>query len=142
VGRFHSAKAACAYAGLVPGMLQSGAKQKDLPITKAGSPILRWAPVEAAWRAVRHGAAWRRVYEGIRKRAGGKKAIVAVARRLLCVLYVMLWDGTDYDFLLVGGHTSKQRAGADGADRVGAGGREDRTDHGGGRVKTGGALWA
>lgn len=107
VGRFHSAKGVCAYAGLVPGVRQSAEKRKDLPITKAGSPILRWALVEAAWRAVRHGAAWRRVYEGIRKRAGGKKAIVAVARRLLCVLYAMLRDGTNYDFVRVGSHTSK-----------------------------------
>jgi transposase len=107
VGRFHSAKAVCAYAGLVPGVRQSSDKRKDLPITKAGSPILRWALVEASWRAVRHSAAWRRVYEGIRKRAGGKKAIVAVARRLLCVLDAMLRDGTNYDFLRVGSHTSK-----------------------------------
>ena len=107
VGRFHSAKAVCAYAGLVPGVRQSSDKRKDLPITKAGSPILRWALVEAAWRAKRHSAAWRRVYEGVRKRAGGKKAIVAVARRLLCVLYTMLRDGTNYDFIKVGSHTGK-----------------------------------
>ena len=69
--------------------------------------MLRWALVEASWRAVRHSAAWRRVYEGIRKRAGGKKAIVAVARRRLCVLYAMLRVGTNYDFVLVGSHTSK-----------------------------------
>jgi transposase len=102
VGRFHSAKAVCAYAGLVPGVRQSADKRKGLPITKAGSPLLRWALVEAAWRAVRQGAAWRRVYEAIRKRAGVKKAIVAVARRLLCVLYAMLRDGTNYNFLKVG----------------------------------------
>jgi transposase len=102
VGRFHSAKAACAYAGLVPGVRQSSDRRKDLPITKAGSPLLRWALVEAAWRAVRQGAAWRRVYQDIKKRAGGKKAIVAVARRLLCVLYAMLRDGTNYNFLKVG----------------------------------------
>lgn len=102
VGRFHSAKAVCAYAGLVPGVRQSDTKRKGLPITKAGSPLLRWALVEAAWRAVRQGAAWRRVYQDIKKRAGGKKAIVAVARRLLCVLYAMLRDGTNYDFLKVG----------------------------------------
>ena len=58
--------------------------------------------MEAAWRVVRQGAAWRRVYAGLKKRAGGKKAIVAVARRLLCVIYAMLRDGTNYDFLKVG----------------------------------------
>jgi transposase len=102
VRRFKSAKAVCAYAGLVPKVRQSAGKGEDLPITKEGSPLLRWALVEAAWRVVRRLAAWRRIYEGVRGRAGGKKAIVAVARRLLCVIYAMLRDGTNYDLLKVG----------------------------------------
>jgi transposase len=103
VSRFHSVKAVCAYAGLVPAVRQSGGKKsKDLGITKTGSPLLRWALVEAAWRVIRQGAAWRRVYDGIKKKAGGKKAIVAVARRLLVVMAAMLRDGTNYNFLKVG----------------------------------------
>jgi transposase len=103
VTRFHSVKAVCAYAGLVPAVRQSGGKKsKELGITKTGSPLLRWALVEAAWRVVRHGAAWRRVYEQVKKKAGGKKAIVAVARRLLVVMAAMLRDGTNYNFLKVG----------------------------------------
>jgi transposase len=102
VRRFRSGKAVTAYAGLAPRVRQSAGKGKDLGITKEGSPLLRWALVEAAWRAVRHSAAWRRVYEGIKKRARGKKAIVAVARRLLGVLYAMLRDGSAYDPLKVG----------------------------------------
>ena len=38
----------------------------------------------------------------MKRRAGGKKAIVAVARRLLCVIYAMLRDGTSYDIWKVG----------------------------------------
>jgi transposase len=102
VGRFRSGKAVCAYAGLAPRVRQSGGKGKDLGITKEGSPLLRWALVEAAWRVIRQGASWRRIYEDIKKRAGGKKAIVAVARRLLCVMYAMLRDGRSYDPLKVG----------------------------------------
>jgi len=102
VTRFKSAKAACAYAGLVPAVRQSAGKGRDLRITKAGSPLLRWALVEAAWRVIRQSAAWRRVYEGVRKRAGGKRAVVAVARRLLVVMTAMLRAGTSYDFLKVG----------------------------------------
>jgi transposase len=102
VARFKSVKAVCAYAGLVPAVRQSGGKGKDLGITKAGSPLLRWALVEAAWRVVRQGAAWRRVYEQVKKKAGGKKAVVAVARRLLVVMTAMLRDGTNYNSLKVG----------------------------------------
>jgi transposase len=102
IGRFPSVKAVCAYAGLVPAVRQSAGKGKELGITKTGSPLLRWALVEAAWRVIRQGAAWRRVYEQIKKKAGGKKAIVAVARRLLVVMAAMLRDGTNYNFLKVG----------------------------------------
>jgi transposase len=102
VSRFKSSKAVTAYAGLVPRVRKSGGKGKDLGITKEGSPLLRWALVEASWRVIRQSAAWERIYQGIKKRAGGKKAIVAVARRLLCVMYAMLRDGKNYDLLKVG----------------------------------------
>ena len=81
---------------------RAAARAKDLGITKAGSPLLRWALVEAAWRVIRQAAAWRRVYERVKKKAGGKKAIVAVARRLLVVMAAMLRDGTNYNLLKVG----------------------------------------
>lgn len=102
VGRFRSTKAVSAYAGLAPAVRQSAGKGKDLGITKEGSPLLRWALVEAGWRVIRRSAAWRRIYEGIKRRAGGKEAIVAVARRLLVVMTAMLRDGTNYDLLKVG----------------------------------------
>jgi transposase len=102
VRRFASSKAVCAYAGLVPKVRQSGGKGPDLKITKEGPPLLRWALVESAWRVIRQSASWRRIYQGIRKRAGGKKAIVAVARRLLVVMTAMLRDGTNYSLLKVG----------------------------------------
>jgi transposase len=102
VTRFKSAGAVSAYAGLAPAVRQSAGKGKDLGITKAGSPLLRWALVEASWRVITQSATWRRIYDKIKKRAGGKKAIVAVARRLLVVMFAMLRDGTNYHLLQVG----------------------------------------
>ena len=102
IARFPSSKDVCAYAGLVPRVRQSAGKGKDLGITKTGSPLLRWALVEAGWRVIRQSAAWRRIYDKIKKRAGAKKAIVAVARRLLVVMTAMLRDGTNYSLLKVG----------------------------------------
>jgi transposase len=96
VDRFRSARKACAYAGLVPAVRQSDGKGKQLPITKRGSPLLRWALVEAAWRLVRQSRRWRSVYEGIKRRRGGKKAIVAVARRLLGVMVALLRTMSPY----------------------------------------------
>ena len=100
VTRFRNAKAVSAYAGLTPVVRQSGGKKaKDLPISKAGSGLLRWVLVEASWSAVRHSPKWKRIYERIAKRAGGKRAIVAVARKLLCVIYAMLKTMTPYRIL-------------------------------------------
>jgi transposase len=94
--RFDSLKDATAYAGLVPGKRESDGKSKDLGITKKGSRLLRWAMVEAAWSAVANSPRWRGVYEALKKRRGAKRAIIAVARRLLGVLVSLLKSGTNY----------------------------------------------
>jgi transposase len=100
IGRFRNAKAVAAYAGLVPVVRQSGGKKsKDLQITKQGSGLLRWALVEASWRLVRHSARWTTFFNRLKKRSGAKRAIVAVARKLLCVLYAMLKTSTPYKVL-------------------------------------------
>lgn len=96
IRRFRSAKDVAAYAGLVPRMRESAGKGKELGITKEGSRLLRWALVEAAWRLVRRSARWHRVFEQLRERRGKKKAIVAVARRLLGVLVALWRNGQKY----------------------------------------------
>lgn len=100
VKRFASIKDATAYAGLVPGKRESAGKEKERGLTKKGSRILRWAMVEAAWQSIRSSARWRGVYEQLKKRRGSKKAIMAIARRLLGVLTSMLKQGTEYRWSL------------------------------------------
>jgi len=100
ITRFRNAKAVCAYAGLAPVVRQSGGKKsKDLGISKQGSGLLRWSLVEAAWRIIRTSQKWERVFERIAKRAKRKRAIVAIARKLLCVMYAMLRTMTPYRVL-------------------------------------------
>jgi transposase len=100
VSRFPNAKKICAYAGLVPAVRQTGGKQsKDLPITKQGSGLLRWALVESAWRLVKTSPKWSAFFSRLKQRAGSKRAIVAVARKLLCVLYAMLKASTPYQVM-------------------------------------------
>lgn len=100
VRRFRNAKAVRAYAGLVPSVRQTGGKRsKDGHITKQGSGLLRWALVEAAWRLKNSSPQWESKYERIMKRSGKKRAAVAIARKLLCVLYAMLRDSRPYDML-------------------------------------------
>jgi transposase len=100
VSRFRNAKAVCAYAGLAPVVKQSGGKRsKDLAISKQGSGLLRWALVESAWRLVKNSLKWAAIFARLRQRRGNKRAIVAVARKFLCVLYAMLKTSTPYRIL-------------------------------------------
>jgi transposase len=97
VSRFRNAKTVCASAGLVPAVRQSGEKKsQDLRITKEGSGLLRWALVAAAWRLVRQSPKGAARFARLRQRGGQKRALVAVARKLLCVLDALLKTSTPY----------------------------------------------
>lgn len=96
--RFHSQKKAVSYAGLAPGQRNSAGKSHQLGISKEGSRLLRWALVETAWRLVSKTRRWKTIYEKLRIRCGPKKSIVAVARRLLCVMMSMLAKGERYRY--------------------------------------------
>lgn len=96
--RFRNAKQVVSFAGLDPGYRESDGKGKRLRITKEGSRILRWAMIETAWRLVHKYARWRHIFQKLHRNTGSKKkAIVGVARRVLCVMYALLRDGTAYE---------------------------------------------
>jgi transposase len=88
--RFSSLKKVASYAGMVPGQRESAGKRKSLHIEKTGSPLLRWVLVQASWQLVKRSGKWRGIYERLKRRIGGKKAIIAVSRRLLGVCYSVL----------------------------------------------------
>lgn len=96
IRRFGSQRKATAYAGLAPGIRESDGRRKELGITKTGSRLLRWALVEASWRLVGKTRRWGSLYDRLKRRCGPKKAIVAVARRLWCVMVSMLHKGEKY----------------------------------------------
>jgi transposase len=98
--RFRNMKRVVAYAGLDPGHRESDRKVKRLSISKEGSRVLRWALIQAAWRLVNNSPRWKTVFETLKGNTGSKKkAIVGVARRLLCVMFAMLRDGKRYEIL-------------------------------------------
>lgn len=98
--RFRSQKAVTAFAGLDPGFRKSADKCHELHISKEGSRLLRWAMVQAAWRLVTHSPRWRRMLEGLHANTGSKKkAIVGVARHVLCMMFAMLQAGRPYELL-------------------------------------------
>jgi transposase len=92
--RFASADHVAGYAGLVPKQIESGQMSRFGHITRRGPGLLRSMLVESAWVVYRHND-WARTF--VQKVSRGSKArrkiaIVALARRLLTILWAMLRD--------------------------------------------------
>jgi transposase len=91
ISRFPSARKLVAYAGMAPGVRQSGDRTTSgLPLSKAGSRTLRWAAVEAAQHAWRESNPWHQLYSDLCKRSGKNDAKSAVARKVLTAAWHML----------------------------------------------------
>jgi len=90
IHRFNSPKALCHWAGLTPRVRKSDQVVRHGHITKQGSPYLRAALTRAATIASRYSKRWYHIHEKLLPRCGRTGAKVAVARRLLTVLYFML----------------------------------------------------
>ena len=91
ISRFQSPKSLCSWAGLTPSCIISDAVIHHGHTTKEGSRYLRTAMVQAATVACRVSSRWYMVHEHLARRCGHRAAKVAVARRLLTVLYYM-WN--------------------------------------------------
>jgi transposase len=90
IQRFDSARHLASYSGLTPGLEQSGTKYREKGVTKEGRKELRWALVEAAQRAVKSDPVWKQKFQEMHKRMHRNQAIVAVARRLLELVWYVL----------------------------------------------------
>jgi len=92
--RFANARQVSSYAGLAPRRYQSGQMDRQGGITRRGSRLLRSALVECAWVMLRYNTWAREQYvrlvRGQKNRR--KKAIVALARKLLVRCWAMLRD--------------------------------------------------
>jgi len=97
IHRFESAKELVGYAGLGAGVHDSSKEHIEKRITKSGRKELRWALVEAAWRAIRISPYWKEQYEKYLKRMRKpNQAIVVIARKLLvAVWHVLSKEETD-----------------------------------------------
>ncbi len=92
VTRFDSPKALCSWAGLTPKHRESDMHVHRGRITKQGSRMVRWAAIEAVAR-YHGGAPFRERFDAIAERRGKSKANVAIARRVLTLVYYGLRDG-------------------------------------------------
>jgi len=90
VTRFPSAKHLVGYAGLGASVHDSGKTHRTGRITKQGRRELRWVLVQAAWVAVNTHPHWKEQYQRLTRRKPTNKAIVAIARKLLVVVWHVL----------------------------------------------------
>lgn len=97
IERFPDGKHVVSYIGLAPAINASADKQHLGKITKQGNALLRWVLGQAAPVAARADDDLRRRYFAVLHRRGRPKAKVALARKLLVRLYVMLRDSIDYE---------------------------------------------
>jgi transposase len=99
-GRFSSSKTAGAHFGMTPKRYQSGETDVTGRISKAGDKGVRTVLYEAAHVILTtpvKGGALKSWAARLAKRAGLKKAAVALARKLAVILHRMLADGVPFD---------------------------------------------
>lgn len=95
---FATRKEIAAYAGLTPSPFDSGRRQRDQGISKAGNPLLRKTTIELAWLWLRYQpesdlARWFHERVGAARGRVRKINAVALARKLLVALWRYLTTG-------------------------------------------------
>jgi len=96
---FPNSAALCSWAGVCPGNNESGGKRHS-----GRSPVhkhpLKTLLVEVAWAAIKtKGSYYRDKYYRLKARRGAKRAIVAIAHKLLKAIYVIIKEGKRYQEL-------------------------------------------
>jgi transposase len=102
LSRFRTKEAFSSFLGLVPSDYSTGEQDHKGHITRQGNREVRSWLVESAWLAIRHDPVLLEKYRGVVSHCGsGKKAIVAVARKLALRLRAMLLSGQTHQVGLI-----------------------------------------
>ena len=105
VDRFPGTRQVTSYVGVIPEEDSSARRQRFGHLTKQGNRLLRFLLAEAGQTACRRDAGLQRTYRRLVFRKGTAIAKVAIARKLLIRLYIMLRDKIDYqEFCRRGSH--------------------------------------
>jgi transposase len=93
---FRSMDALCSWAGLSPGNNQSAGKRFS-----GKSPVrkhhLKQCLIETAWAAIKtKGSFYKTKYYALKARLGAKRAITAIAHKILKVIYLIIKEGKNY----------------------------------------------
>lgn len=98
VRRFRDGNHAASYLGLVPITRPSGDHCYHGRITKAGSSQARWLLTQSCQHVARHPGPLGAFFRRLAKRKNRQVAIVAVARKLVTITYLMLKNNEPYRY--------------------------------------------
>lgn len=98
IERFPSPGQLASYFGLVPRVRQSADRCHHGSITKEGRSHVRWLAVEAAQSIAMSSAPLAATYHRVRRKKGHNVAVVAVARKLVVLVWHMLRSGEPYRY--------------------------------------------
>jgi transposase len=105
ITRFKTSRKYRSYFCLVPKIDQSGNNLRMGHISKQGPSVVRWLLCESCWKAVRKSSALKKFFErvcnGDKRRK--KIAMVAVCRKMLCIMRAMMITGELYNEELAAG---------------------------------------
>ena len=90
VDRFPSPKKLVSYAGIAPGLYESGRTHHSRGITHEGNAYLRWILCEVTQVHIRVPGPLREFFLRLKERVGYTKALVATSRKLLIGIYFVL----------------------------------------------------
>ncbi len=100
VTRFADKKKLAAYFGVVPSTYQSGDTSRNGRITKQGRAEARWLLIESAESLRKAPGPMRALYRRVARRKNHNIAVVAVARKLVELVYHLLLNEEDYVYKL------------------------------------------
>ena len=94
--RFKSAEELASYIGLTPSEYSTGERTRQGRITRCGNKRVRTYLVESTWVLITKDPHLRATYLRLKSRRGGKRAVIAIARKFLIRLRRMLLDNVPY----------------------------------------------
>ena len=95
--------------GVAPGNNESAGKRRK-GRTRKGNRYLRRVLVQCAWAARKTPTFVGRTFRRLESRLGRKKAAMAVAHKILVIIYHVLMDGTFYDESRYDRHDAREEA--------------------------------
>jgi transposase len=98
--QFKNEKSLFSYTGLTPSEYSSGEHKRQGHITRQGKSRLRKILIEAAWKGIYQDPNLMEIFERLSGERGKKRAIVAVARRLIGRIRSCVLNGTLYKIKL------------------------------------------